>query len=85
MGVFLGNAEPSDKLQSSTLLADLSQPLVLNDNQRYDAQPVVGKLTGDAHFSVAIDGGSAVPVTVTKPAAATTRPSPTWSRTSTTR
>ena len=70
VGVFLGNAEPSDKLQPGTLLANLSQPVVLNDNQRYDAQPVVGKLTADAHFSVAIDGAAAVPVTVTKLAAA---------------
>lgn len=70
LGVFLGNAEPSDKLQTTTALADLSQPVVINDNQRYDAQPIVGKLTSDAHFNVKIDGGSAVAVTVTKAATA---------------
>ena len=66
VGVFLGNAEPSDKLQLDTPLAELSDPLVLNDNQRYSALPIVGKLTDAAHFSITADGGAAVPVTVTK-------------------
>jgi hypothetical protein len=52
VGIFLGNAESSDKLQLITPLVDLSEPIVLNDNQRYSAQPVIGKLTGDAHFDV---------------------------------
>jgi Ca2+-binding RTX toxin-like protein/outer membrane protein OmpA-like peptidoglycan-associated protein len=71
VGIFLGNAEPTDKLQSGTLLANLSEPVVLNDNQRYDAQQVIGKLTADAHFSVSVDGAVAVPVTVTKLATST--------------
>ena len=44
VGIFLGNAQPSDKLTTTTPLANLNEPLILDDNQRYTADVIVGKL-----------------------------------------
>src|SRR6185295_526604 len=78
LGVFLGPAEPSDKLTNSTLLSDLTEPVVISTEQRIVApnpvRTVYGQLSDDATFTLNVTGDVTITtpllVTVTKTAAA---------------
>ncbi|QSA97859.1 OmpA family protein [Methylococcus sp. EFPC2] len=72
IGVYLGEAPASTKLDGTELLSELNGGIDISTDLHIDGtgdvRTVYGVLSGDAHFGLAIDGAAAVAVTVTKQA-----------------
>jgi Ca2+-binding RTX toxin-like protein len=70
LGVFLGDAEASTKLDGSESVTQVNGGIGILKTERItganQVRTVYGQLSGDAKFSISVNGGQAVNVTVTK-------------------